>query len=384
MNFFHRSLSFAMLACVSNGVAHSSSAKHDGHVILSEAKDLNRSTTRRLRSAEILRASSSDALRMIASLGMFAAPGESQQPAPAKIKLLTLLGRPLQLVAAEKLGLFSRFGIEVESENSSNSQELRDKLAAGGGDIAYLAVDNAVALVELAHQDVVIVMGGEGSQNELIARPEIKSTKDLRGKTVLVDAPNTAYALQLKKILILSGMQAGRDYEMKAYGATPQRLIAMRENKSYAASMLGPPSSIIAKREGFVSLGSVQESIGRYQAAGFFTERKWAQDHREALTNFLAAVIEAQRWLLAPANKNDVLALMTRDTHLAPEVAAETYESTMTKPGGYAKDAAFDLPGFQNVLKLRAEIEGSWGGHPPAPEKYYDASYYDAALPKLK
>src|SRR5262249_10502513 len=292
--------------------------------------------------------------RMITSLGMFAAPGEGQQPAPAKIKLLTLLGRPLQLVAAEKLGLFSRSGIEVESENSSNSQELRDKLAAGSGDIAYLADDNAVAMVELARQDVVIVMGGEGSQNELIAQPEIKSTKDLRGKTVLVDAPNTAYALQLKKILILSGMQAGRDYEMKAYGATPQRLIAMRENKSYAASMLGPPSSIIAKLEGFVSLGSVQESIGRYQAAGFFTarllpERKWPQPHRNASTTFLAAATETHRWRRAPANKNDVLALMTRDTRLAPEVAAESYESTMTKPGGYAKDAAFDLPGFQNV-----------------------------------
>ncbi|HKW64378.1 MAG TPA: ABC transporter substrate-binding protein [Candidatus Acidoferrum sp.] len=308
----------------------------------------------------------------------------AQQSTPAKIKLLTLLGRPLQLVAVEKLGIFSKFGLEVHSENSANSQELRDKLAAGTGDVAYLAVDNAVAMVDLAHQDVIIVMGGEGSQNELIAQPEIESVKDLRGKIAIVDAPNTAYALQLKKILLLSGLEAGRDYEIEPVGATPQRLVAMRENKSYAASMLGPPSSIIAKHEGFVSLGSVQESIGSYQAAGFFTERKWAQNHREALTNFLAAVIEAQRWLLTAANKNDVLALLTKEAHLTPEVAAETYESSVTKPGGFAKDAAFDLPGFQNVLKLRAEIEGSWGGHPPAPEKYYDASYYNEALTEIK
>jgi hypothetical protein len=56
----------------------------------------------------------------------------------------------------------------------------------------------------------------------------------------------------------------------------------------------------------------------------------------------------------------------------------------MTRPGGFAKDAAFDLEGFKNVLKLRAEVEGSWGGHPPAPEKYYDPAYYNAALAKLK
>lgn len=315
---------------------------------------------------------------------LFSAPAIAQESMRTKIKLLTLLGRPLQLVAAENLGLFSKSGLEVETDNSANSQELRDKLAAGSGDLAYLAVDNAVAMVDVAHQDVIIVMGGEGSQNELIAQPEIKSIQDLRGKTLIVDAPNTAYALQLKKILLRKGLEAAKDYDIKPVGATPQRLIAMRENKSYAASMLGPPSSIIAKREGFVGLASVQESIGSYQAAGFFAERSRAKERRDAFVAFLAALIEAQRWLMAPANKNQVLALLTREAHLAPEVAVDTYESSMTKPGGFAKDAAFDLRGFQNVLKLRAEIEGSWGGQPPPLEKYYDASYYEAALTTLK
>ena len=314
----------------------------------------------------------------------FPASVSAQEPSETKIKLLTLLGRPLQVVAAEKLGLFSKFGVEVETENSPNSEELRAKLVAGKGDLAYLAVDNAVAMVELAHHDVVIVMGGEGSQNELIAQPDIKSIQDLRGKTLIVDTPNTAYALQLKKILLLSHMQAGKDYEIKAFGATPRRLGAMREHKEFSGSMLGPPSSILAKREGFFSLGSVPDLIGPYQAAGFFTERQWAKEHRDALILFLAAIIEAQRWLLAPANKQQVIDLLTKESHLAPDVAAATYESLMTRPGGFAKDAAFDLDGFKNVLKLRAEVEGSWGGHPPAPEKYYDASYYEAALAKLK
>jgi hypothetical protein len=56
----------------------------------------------------------------------------------------------------------------------------------------------------------------------------------------------------------------------------------------------------------------------------------------------------------------------------------------MTRPGGFAKDAAFDLDGFKNVLKLRAEVEGSWGGHPPSPDKYYDSTYYNAGLTRLK
>jgi ABC-type nitrate/sulfonate/bicarbonate transport system substrate-binding protein len=308
----------------------------------------------------------------------------AQTTPPQQIHVLTLLGRPVQFVVADKQGLFTKYGIEVINDNKKNSDELRADLAAGKGDVAYLAVDNAVAMVELAHQDVVIVMGGEGSQNELIAQPDIRSVTDLRGKTLIVDAPNTAYALQMKKILLLSGLTAGKDYEIKPFGATPQRLIAMREHKDFAGSMLGPPVSLVAKREGFVSLGSVQQLIGPYQAAGFFTQRAWAKDHRDVLIAFLSACIEAQRWFLNPANKQQVIELLAIQYHLAPEIAAEDYEISIAHPGGFAKDAQFDLRGFENVLKLRAEVEGQWGGHPPSPDKYYDLSYYQAALTKAK
>ncbi len=307
----------------------------------------------------------------------------AQSSPPQQLHVLTLLGRPIQFVVADKLGLFTKFGIEVENDNKKNSDEVRGDLAAGIGDIAYLAVDNAVAMVELAHQDVVIVMGGEGSQNELIAQPDIKSVSELRGKALIVDAPNTAYALQMKKILSLNGMTAGKDYEIKPFGATPQRLVAMREHKEFAGSMLGPPVSLVAKHEGFVSLASVQQLIGPYQAAGFFTQRAWAKAHRELLLAFLSACIEAQRWLLAPENKKQVIEMLANRYRLSPDIAAEDYEIAMTRPGGFAKDAQFDLRGFENVLKLRAEVEGQWGGRPPAPGNYYDPSYYEAAIGKI-
>ena len=86
-------------------------------------------------------------------------------------------------------------------------------------------------MVESAGADVVIVMGGESSQNELIVQPEIKSIADLRGRKVLVDAPNTAYALQLKKILLMNGLQPGKDFDMKPVGSTPYRLQGMKDDK---------------------------------------------------------------------------------------------------------------------------------------------------------
>jgi len=323
-------------------------------------------------------------LSILAAGLLCSSSASTQEPSPQKIRLTSLPGRPLPVVAAEMNGTFAKFGIEVEVSPAPNSDAMRAALAEGKADIAHAAVDNSVAMVELTGADVVIVMGGEGSLNELFVQPDIHSAAELRGKTLIVDAVNTAYALQMKKILLLNGLQAGRDYEMKPYGATPQRLVAMREHKEFAGSMLGPPASIVAKREGFVSLGSTQRLIGPYQSYGAFVPRKWAREHKDTLVRYLAAYIEAQRWLMAPANKQKVIELMTKESKIPADVAGETYAVLIEGHGGYAADARFDLDGFRNVLKLRAEVEGQWDGHPPAPEKYYDSSYYFGALAKLK
>jgi ABC-type nitrate/sulfonate/bicarbonate transport system substrate-binding protein len=313
-------------------------------------------------------------------LGQLSVPVlNGQLPRTEQIHVLTLLGRPLPVIVGEMRGTFAKRGIGVVTENSGSSDLMREALAAGKGDLAYAAVDNAIAMVELAGVDVIIVSGGEGSQNELIAQPEIKSIKELQGKTLLVDAVNTAYALQLKKILLLSGMQSGRDYQMKAYGVTPLRLAALLKNKEFAGSMLGPPASLSAKRAGLVSLGSVQEILGPYQAAGHFARRSWAEQHRESLVKYLAAYIEGQQWMMDPANKQQIVEIMVKEYKLTPEIAAATYELSMTRPGGYEKDAQLDYKGFENVLKLRADVEGQWGGRAPSTKNYYDDAYYLAA-----
>src|SRR6266849_1944899 len=54
-------------------------------------------------------------------------------------------------------GLFAKYGLAVELENTESSQSQRDGLAAGRFQIAHAALDNAVAMIEVAKRDVVIV-----------------------------------------------------------------------------------------------------------------------------------------------------------------------------------------------------------------------------------
>ena len=200
---------------------------------------------------------------------------------------------------------------------------------------------------------------------------------------MLVDAPNTAYALQLKKILLLNGLKEGVDYGIHPIGGTGLRLKGLRENKDYKAAMLNPPFSEDAKAAGLKSMGRAVDLIGPYQASGTFVLRSWAQANRDTLERYIAGLIEGFRWVTAPENKAAAARMLAERQKLSPQVAERTLELMTDPKFGLARDARFDMQGFRNVLALRAEIEGSWGGTPPAPDRYLDLSYYDNALKRL-
>src|SRR5919108_5250738 len=94
---------------------------------------------------------------------------------------------------AQSNGIFAKYGLRIELPRSSTggSEEVRRWLSSGELDLADYGVDNAIALVENAGVDVILVAATDYTPTELMAQPEIKSLADLRGKTVLVDAPNT-------------------------------------------------------------------------------------------------------------------------------------------------------------------------------------------------
>jgi ABC-type nitrate/sulfonate/bicarbonate transport system substrate-binding protein len=183
-------------------------------------------------------------------------------------------------------------------------------------------------------------------------------------------------------MLQLNGLKRG-DYEVKQVGATFLRLQALTKDKTYAGSMLNVPYSIQAERAGLKDMGAAVDAVGPYLAGGCFVMQDWARANADVMVRYLQAHIEALRWLKDPAHRAEVVALIGERLKLPPDVAARTYEIITRPAGGIARDAAFDAAGFANVLKLRAEIEGQWGGTPPPPEKYVDLTYYRRALAGL-
>ena len=135
---------------------------------------------------------------------------------------------------------------------------------------------------------------------------------------------------------------------------------------------------------GFYVLADATDHVPEYPVCSGWTRRAWAESHRDTLVRFIRAFARGSDWALDPANKAEAIALLADRLKLAPQVAAQSYAVATDPADGIAKDAKLDMDGFKNVLKLRAEIEGQWGGNPPSPEKYLDLSYYDRALASIR
>ena len=285
--------------------------------------------------------------------------------------------RTLPFYAGIDRGFFAKRGLSIDLQFTENSDRQRAGLADGSIDIAHSAVDNAVAVIDVAKVDAVIVSGGDSGTNEFYVQDTIKDFADIKGHAIVVDATNTAYALQAKKILLQHGLKAGTDYTLNPVGNGTHRLQAMLDDKNNAGAILNSPFSLIAATKGMHSLGRTTDMLGPYQADGAFVRRDWARAHDDVLVQYLAAYIEALRWSLDPKNHAAAVALLADKLKLTPDMAEKNLQ-VVAEPGfGFARDAAFDMAGFKNVLALRAETEG---GTPADPQRYLDLSYYNRAL----
>jgi ABC-type nitrate/sulfonate/bicarbonate transport system substrate-binding protein len=277
-------------------------------------------------------------------------------------------------------GIFAKHGIKLEVEFTENSRSQREGLAAGKFEVVHSAVDNALAMIEVAKIDVVIVSGGDGGTNEFVVGKGLNSFADIRGKALVVDAPNTAYALQGIKILLKHGLKVDADYKLNPVGNGTHRLAAMMAGGNNAAAIMNLPFSAQAIEAGMKSLGRTTDMLGPYQAGGAFVLRSWAKANGPTLEKYLAGYIESLRWVVDKKNRDEAIALLMSKRNLSRSLATRSYD-LMIEPGfGFNPDARLNAEGFDNVLKLRQEVEH---GPAPDPQKYLDLSYYDRALKRL-
>jgi ABC-type nitrate/sulfonate/bicarbonate transport system substrate-binding protein len=302
------------------------------------------------------------------------------------VQVIGLSDIPLPIAVAEANGLFAKHGVMVHAEKVQDAERLRTAMLEGSANIAESRAEDLISLVDSTQADAIGILGGEKLTGELIAQPNIKSVSDLRGKTIILDKMDSLYSFGMRRILLLNKVTPGTDCELKVVGPAPERLQAMILNKDYAATIQDPPMAVMAKRAGMVSLGPATALLKMDHSQGLmaFAQRQWAYQHGDQVKGYIAAYVEAQRWLMSPENKDRAIEIMVKESKLPRDVSEETYKMKVQDANGWTKDAQFDTKGFENDLKLWREFQDVKGVKQRAAEKYYDLSFYRDALSMVK
>lgn len=275
----------------------------------------------------------------------------------------------IPILAAMDRGFFAAASIRVELQPTPSSLAQRAALLERTSDICHAAFDDVVAGVEDAGTDFAAVFGGDGGFQFLYAHPSVRTPSDLRGRTVAVDDPDTAYALVLRAVLADAGVPEG-GYEMRPVGSTKRRYEAIAAGGDFAASMLAPPYSVMAEAAGWHALGSAAGLMGAYQGTVAFCSRAWIASHSRLLARYRSAYLEGLAWSLLPAHRDAVAGLVATALAIPADVAARSCERAIDWPGGLVPGAAFDLEGMRKVIALRASVRGGWKGGLPEPARY--------------
>jgi ABC-type nitrate/sulfonate/bicarbonate transport system substrate-binding protein len=293
-------------------------------------------------------------------------------------------GFNLPIWVAQDRGFFQANGIAIKVTPTPTSVFQMKGLLDGTFDIAMTAMDNLVAYREGQGEepgvqgDVMAVMGGDRGFLKLVAQPDIPSIAALRDKTLSVDARNTGYALVLFELLDRAGLREP-DFSIERSGGVVQRFNALMEKK-HAATMLVSPFELRAVPQGYKVLATASTELGAYQGYVAGVRQSWAAANGPALTAYIRSYVQGVDWLLAPGNRNDVIAILQKNVPNTSDADAQKIYDVLVDPKtGFQKRAALDAEGLAQVLALRSK----WGVPKKtlrAPETYYDPRFYEAAV----
>src|SRR5262249_34003124 len=93
----------------------------------------------------------------------------------------------------------------------------------------------------------------------LIAKPEIKSFADLKGKTIGLSLPIDTISISTRKLLAQNGVSE-TDYRVKELVGSPARAACLKSGECDAVP-LGQPDDLIAVKDGYRRLGLSTDAV---------------------------------------------------------------------------------------------------------------------------
>jgi len=180
----------------------------------------------------------------------------------------------LPTIIAEKKGFYTKYGLRSEHVLISLSVAIN---ALGTGDLDYvISVAQGVSAALRGFPVKLVMMTQDKLDFFIMAKPEIKTIADLKGKVLGISYPGSTTHLVAESMLRHFGLEPGRDVSLLPTGDNPARLAALEGNR-VAAIIATPPYNIIAPTKGLKVLLWARDFVAIPQNAVIVTDKKLQQ-----------------------------------------------------------------------------------------------------------
>ena len=247
----------------------------------------------------------------------------------------------LPMLLAERRGFFLREGLDFHMVPvPGGGTRMIDALHDGTAHISHVATPFLVQAGLNGSDAVAVVTEFNNPIYSLVAKPEIKTYADLKGKLIGLAAETGSITISIRKLLAMNGI--GRDdFRSRFVDGTPDRLVCLTKGDCDAVP-LGQPQDFVAMRQGFRLIGLSTEAVPEFVYTVTAARRSWASQNKEAVVRYARAMAASFAFIRDPANRETLVKTIADTTGFAEANARLTL--------------ALYFEPEQHVLPMRGEI----------------------------
>ena len=224
---------------------------------------------------------------------------------------------------AQHRGFFKDEGLDADIVVMSAPASLA---ALSNGDIDYTLLTGSVIRAAIRGLPLRIVAGlMTSSAHVFLARPEIKSIKELQGKKVGLAGFGDATHVLARMILAKHGIDPDKDVQFVSLGSDSGRFNALQQNLADMV-VTSPPWDFEGKKLGYNILTRAYEHVN-YPLAGVGVNQKTLQTNPAQVKRVIKSLVKANRFMRD--NREESAKVLITWGKGKPEHAYASYDSTV-------------------------------------------------------
>jgi ABC-type nitrate/sulfonate/bicarbonate transport system substrate-binding protein len=257
-------------------------------------------------------------------------------------------------VVAIRKGYYKDEGLEADKVQMQPAIAVKALIA---GDVDYLLAWGSAIRAAVTGVPLKAVVGmAYRPLHVLIARPDIKTPKDLKGKIIGVDSVAGTVDYLSRVAVRHFGFEPEKDVKIIVSGESPTRLAAIRAG-SIDATPIDVAFAMKAEDEGFkrlIYLGDIIE----LPLSGIAVMDKKLQTQREQVKKVVRATVRGTRFM--KQNRAETIQMLSDYLHITPSQAAKAYDASInsfTDDGMISdKGVSLDVQLTKERLKMTKDI----------------------------